>query len=42
MERKIKKEKAPEGNHVNLGYAWTLRGQFGPTELARVGEDAEA
>ena len=39
-ERDIKKEKAPKGSHVNLGYAFTLRGQFGPSELAKVGDEA--
>jgi len=34
-ERTILKEKVPKGRFINLGFAYTLRGQFGPAELAK-------
>ena len=34
--RRIKKEKVARGGNINLGSAFTLRGQHGPTELIRI------
>jgi len=37
MEKRILKEKVPEGGIVNLGVAYSLRGQMANEELERMG-----